>query len=153
MKTKPTLKRRQFIKAAAATTATISIVPSHVVSGTGHVPPSDQITLANIGCGTQGLREMGTLLTNEKIRVTSVCDVNKYSTDYIDWSPNGIRNGIRKVLADDTWWEGVQGIPGGRDVGKDYIEKYYASNKPSGKYNGCASYEDFRELFEKRKRY
>ncbi|MDX1409975.1 MAG: Gfo/Idh/MocA family oxidoreductase, partial [Saprospiraceae bacterium] len=66
-------------------------------------------------------------------------------------SPHGIRNNIRRVLEDDTWWEGVEGIPGGRDVMKEYVEKYYAKNKPSGKYNGCASYEDFRELLEKEK--
>ena len=151
MKYKKKLKRRQFIKAAAATTATISIVPSHVIAGTGHVPPSDKINIANIGCGTQGLREMGSLLTNDQIRVVTVCDVNKYSTNYIDWSPHGIRNGIRKVLSDESWWEGVKGIPGGRDVGKAYVEKYYAKNKPSGKYNGCASYENFRDLFDQEK--
>ena len=146
MKTQAKLKRRQFLKTAAATTATISIVPSHVIAGTGHIPPSDQINVANIGCGTQGLREMGSMLTNERIRVTAVCDVNKYSTDYIDWSPYGIRNNIRKVLGDDSWWEGVNGIPGGRDVGKEYVEKFYGKNNAPGNYKGCASYEDFREL-------
>lgn len=149
MKTKATLKRRQFIKAAAATTATISIVPSHVIAGTGHVPPSDQIAIANIGCGTQGLREMGSMLTNERVRVVAVCDVNKYSTNYIDWSPHGIRDNIRKITGDETWWEGIKGIPGGRDVGKAYVEKYYGNYKPSGKYQGCPSYEDFRELLSR----
>ncbi len=130
---------------AAAIAATISVVPSSVIAGTGHVPPSDQITVANIGCGTQGLREMGELLNNPKVRVVSVCDSNKFSTDYIDWSPNGIRNGIRQVLNDNTWWEGVPGIPGGRDVGKAYVDQFYKSNADSG----CTSYEDFRELFAK----
>ena len=151
MKTKNKLKRRQFIKSAAATTATISIVPSHVIAGTGHVAPSDQITVANIGCGTQGLREMGSHLQNEQVRIVAVCDVNKYSTDYIDWSPNGIRNGIRKTLGDDNWWAGVKGIPGGRDVGKAYVEQFYSQQKASGKYQGCASYEDFRELLSNEK--
>ena len=148
MKNKAKLKRRAFIKSAAATTATISIVPSHVIAGTGHIPPSDHITVANIGCGTQGLREMGSMLTNERIRVVAVCDVNKYSTDYIDWSPYGIRNNIRKVIGDDSWWEGINGIPGGRDVGKEYVEKYYGGQRGSGTYKGCASYEDYRELLE-----
>ncbi len=143
------IKRREFIGSAAAIAATISIVPSHVIAGTGHIPPSDQLAVANIGCGTQGLREMGSLLKNPKVRVVSVCDSNKFSTDYIDWSANGIRNGIREVLGDSTWWEGKPGIPGGRDTGQDYVEKYYAKNKPSGKYTGCSSYEDFRELFAK----
>lgn len=143
------INRREFIGTAASVAASISIVPSNVIAGTGKIPPSDQITVANIGCGTQGLREMGELLENPRVRVVSVCDVNKYSTDYIDWSPNGIRNGIRKTLGDDSWWKGVKGIPGGRDVGKAYVEAYYAKNKPSGTYNGCTSYEDYREFFAK----
>lgn len=143
------INRREFIGSAATVAASISIVPSTVIAGTGHIPPSDQITVANIGCGTQGLREMGELLKNPKVRVVSVCDSNKYSTDYIDWSANGIRNGIRRTLEDDSWWEGVSGIPGGRDVGKAYVDAYYTKNKPSGISNGCTSYEDFREFFAK----
>ena len=145
------INRREFITSAATIAASISIVPSNVIAGTGHIPPSDQLAVANIGCGTQGLREMGELLKHPKVRVVAVCDSNKFSTDYIDWSPNGIRDDIRETLGDPTWWEGKPGIPGGRDIGQEYVEKYYAKNKPSGKYKGCASYEDFRELFAKEK--
>lgn len=144
------MDRKEFLAKSAAFAATFSIVPSHVVSGTGqkHIPPSDQITIANIGCGTQGLREMGSMLQNPYIRVVAVCDVNKYSTDYIDWSPFGLRNNIRNVLEDESWWENEPGIPGGRDAGKEYVERYYGKNTPSGAYNGCDSYEDYRELLE-----
>jgi hypothetical protein len=145
------LNRREFITSAASIAATISIVPSSVIAGTGHVPPSDQLTVANIGCGTQGLREMGDLLKNPKIRLVAVCDVNKSSSDYIDWSPYGIRNTIRETIGDNSWWEGKPGIPGGRDIGQEYVEKYYAKNKPSGRYKGCASYEDYRELLDQEK--
>ncbi|MFT4856613.1 MAG: hypothetical protein ACI8YP_002169 [Algoriphagus sp.] len=149
MSTFDPINRREFMASAAAFAASFTIVPSNVIAGLGKIPPSDQITVANIGCGTQGLREMGELLQNPKVRVVAVCDSNKYSTDYFDWSPNGIRDNIRKILGDDTWWEGKPGIPGGRDIGQEYVEKYYAKNKPSGKYKGCASYEDFREFFAK----
>ena len=132
------INRREFIGSAAAVAATISIVPSHVIAGSGKIPPSDQITVANIGCGTQGLREMGDLLQNPRVRVVAVCDSNKFSTDYIDWSANGIRNDIRKVLGDDSWWDNVPGIPGGRDVGQAYVEQYYGKNKSTKKYKGCA---------------
>lgn len=145
------LNRREFITSAASIAATISIVPSSVIAGTGHVPPSDQLTVANIGCGTQGLREMGDLLKNPKIRLVAVCDVNKSSSDYIDWSPYGIRNTIRETIGDNSWWEGKPGIPGGRDIGQEYVEKYYAKNIPSGRYKGCASYEDYRELLDQEK--
>lgn len=145
------LNRREFMGSAATVAASISIVPSNVIAGLGKVPPSDQITVANIGCGTQGLRELGELLQNPKVRVVAVCDSNKFSTDYIDWSANGIRDDIREVLEDNSWWEGKPGIPGGRDIGQEYVEKYYAKNKPSRRYKGCASYEDFREFFAKEK--
>ena len=145
------LNRREFLGSAATVAASISIVPSNVIAGLGKIPPSDQITVANIGCGTQGLREMGELLQNPKVRVVSVCDVNKYTENYIDWSPYGIRDDMRKTLGDDTWWSKVKGIAGGRDVGQAYVEKYYEKNSPSGTYKGCTSYEDFREFFAKEK--
>ena len=39
----------------------------------------------------------------------------------------------------------------GRDIGKEYVEKFYAKNAPSGTYKGCSSYEDYRELLAKEK--
>ncbi|WP_035484260.1 Gfo/Idh/MocA family protein [Algoriphagus marincola] len=143
------LNRRDFLASAATFAASFTIVPSNVIAGLGKIPPSDQLTVANIGCGTQGLREMGSLLQNPKVRVVAVCDVNKFSTDYFDWSPYGIRNDIRRTIGDDSWWEGKPGIPGGRDIGQEYVEKYYSQNQASGQYKGCASYEDYRELFAK----
>lgn len=148
MKSKKNLNRREFIN-LAATAATVTLVPRHVLGGPGYVAPSDKITIANIGCGTQGLREMGGMLEDPRLQVVSICDPNKFSTDYLDWSPRGIVNGIRRVLGDDSWGADIKGIPGGRDMGQAYVEKYYAKNKPSGRYSGCTAYEDFRELLEK----
>ncbi|NND32639.1 MAG: Gfo/Idh/MocA family oxidoreductase [Saprospiraceae bacterium] len=143
------LSRRSFISKTASTAISFSIVPSHVLAKSGKIAPSDKITVANIGCGTQGLREMGDLLTHERIRVVAVCDPNKMSTDYLDWSANGIRSGIQKVLDDPTWGEGIKGIFGGRDVGQKYVNAYYGKEKDSGSSQGCSSYEDFRELLVK----
>ena len=149
MKNVKNIKRREFISTTALTAATISIVPSHVIAGLGKTPPSDRINVANIGCGTQGLRELGDMLQHPEIQVVAVCDANKYTTNYLDWSANGLRDDIRKVLGDPAWGANVKGIAGGRDVGKEYVEKYYGKNKSSGKYKGCVAYEDFRELLEK----
>ena len=143
------MKRREFIGSAAVASLGFTIVPRHVLGGQGFVAPSDKLNLAYIGCGTQGMREMVGLIANPKVQITSVCDPNKLSTDYIDWSPYGIRNSMRKALDDATWGESFAGIPGGRDIGLDFVNKYYGKNKPSGKYNGCQSYEDFREQLEK----
>ena len=149
MGSKKSINRRKFITSAAATAATITVVPRYVLGGPGHVAPSDKITIANIGCGTQGLREMPSLLQNTDIQVVAVCDVNKLTTDYLDWSPEGIRSSIRSTLADPGWGAAYHGIPGGRDIGKEYVETYYGKNKPSGSWSGCRSYEDYRELLDK----
>ena len=143
------MDRRKFIGSAVATAATITVVPRHVLGGVGYVAPSDKITVANIGCGTQGLREMPGLLQNPDLQVVSVCDVNRLTTDYLDWSPEGIRNSMRRTLEDPNWGSNYKGIAGGRDIGKEYVEKYYGKNQPSGRYKGCSSYEDYRELLEK----
>ncbi len=94
------INRREFIASTVGASAAFTIVPRHVMGGTGFVAPSDKLTLAYIGCGTQGMREMTQLITNPKIQIVAVCDPNKLSDDYIDWSANGIRDGIRKTLGD-----------------------------------------------------
>lgn len=151
MKSKQNMNRRELLESAAVSSIAFAVVPRHVLGGRGYVPPSDKVTVANIGCGTQGLREMPGMLENPDVQIVAVCDPNKFTTNYIDWSLNGIRDGIRRTLGDSTWGAGIEGIPGGRDIGQDYVEKYYAKNMPSGKYKGCNSYEDFRELLEKEK--
>lgn len=151
METKKNINRRNFIGKMAGTVTTaaaFTIVPRSVL-GKGYIPPSDRITVANIGCGTQGLREMGEMLENPKLQVTALCDVNKYTTDYLDWSPTGLLNGMRKTLGDKSWGKFIKGIPGGRDIAQKYVEDYYSKNLKDGEYKGIAAYEDFRELLEK----
>ena len=71
---RPVTGDRLVIAGGTAATA-LTIVPRHVLGGPGFVPPSEKITLANIGCGTQGLREMLSLLAMPEIQVVAVCDV------------------------------------------------------------------------------
>ena len=148
MKQPKKISRRKFVETTAAATA-FSIIPAHVMGGRRHTAPSDKLNIAYIGCGTQGIREMVSLLQQPDVQITSVCDPNKYSTNYVDWSQNGIRDMVRKVLDDPNWGSGVKGIAGGRDVGKDVVEKYYAKKMGTGDYGGCTSYNDYRELLEK----
>ncbi|MDX2429844.1 MAG: Gfo/Idh/MocA family oxidoreductase [Bacteroides sp.] len=148
MKTTKKITRREFVGTTAAATA-FTIIPSHVLGGSRHVAPSDKLNIAYIGCGTQGIREMADLIRNDDVQITSVCDPNKYSTNYVDWSLHGIRNKMRDVLDDPSWGSGLDGIPGGRDVGQELVEKYYGKKLKKGNYKGCASYNDYRELLEK----
>ncbi|MGB2865616.1 MAG: Gfo/Idh/MocA family oxidoreductase [Sedimentisphaerales bacterium] len=151
MKPNRKINRRELLGSAAASSIAFAMVPRHVLGGRNYVAPSEKVTVANIGCGTQGLREMPGMLENREVQIVAVCDPNKFTTNYIDWSSDGIRNGIRNTLGDPTWGAGIEGIPGGRDIGKEYVEKYYAKNMPSGTYKGCNSYEDFRDLLDQEK--
>ena len=145
----PQNNRREFLGTAAAM---FTIVPRHVLGGPGQVAPSDKITLAYIGVGTQGLREMLNLLPVPEIQITAVCDPNQYAVEYRDWSKDGLLNGIRRTLGKTDWRAGTEGvIPGGRDVGKEIVETYYASQRSADNFKGCASYPDFRQLLDKEK--
>ncbi|MBL7111297.1 MAG: Gfo/Idh/MocA family oxidoreductase [Bacteroidales bacterium] len=150
MNPKKKINRRQFVGTTAAAAA-FTIVPRHVLGGLNYVAPSDKLNIAYIGIGTQGIREMVPLLSDSDIQITSVCDPNKFTTDYVDWSLHGVRNSVRELLEDPTWGENFDGIPGGRDIGKEIVESYYAKQNTKGKYSGCATYSDFRELLEKEK--
>jgi hypothetical protein len=143
----PPITRRRFLAATAATGA-FTIVSRHVLGGAGFVAPNDKIALAHIGMGTQGFSELGGLLEDPRIQIVAVCDPNRDSNDYIEWSQHGIRNRIRSYLGNNAWREGATGCPGGRDVGREVVETFY-SNQRRENFKGCSTYIDFRELLEK----
>jgi hypothetical protein len=145
------ISRRKFIATSGAAAAAFTIVPRHVLGGPGFVPPSEKVTVAYIGCGTQGLREMPDMIKVPEVQIVAVCDPMKESYDYVDWSKDGLRSDLATALGKPDWRRGSPGIPGGRDVAKDFIETYYASQRGSEKFAGCAVYADFRELLEQAK--
>ena len=147
---KGNINRREFLAPAAAGLAS-TFVPRHVLGGPGYVAPSDKITMAYIGCGTQGTREMLRLIATPEVQITAVCDPVKDGTNYIDWDKTDIRDSVRKVLENPDWGAGVEGIRAGRDMAKEIIETYYAKKRGSENFKGVASYADFRELLEKEK--
>jgi predicted dehydrogenase len=145
------LSRRKFMLAGGAAAAAFTVVPRHILGGAGFVAPSEKITLAHIGCGTQGLRELPALLTAPEVQIVAVCDPVKEGHDYVDWSKDGLRSEVARAIGKPGWRQGVRGIPGGRDVMKEAIEIAYANQRRSDKFNGCASYTDFRELLTNEK--
>jgi len=120
-----------------------------VLGGAKQVAPSDKITIACIGCGTQGLREMLPMLAMPEVQIVAVCDPNRDSADYVDWSKNGLRDEIRRTLEDPNWRAGLDGIPGGRDVAREVADRYYARSRANDRFRSCTAYADFRELLEK----
>ena len=145
------MNRRTFLETASAS-ACFTILPRHVLAGSGAVPPSDKITLAHIGTGTQGLREMPRLMASPEIQVVAVCDPSKHAIGYRDWGKDDLLNELRTVLDKPDWMAGTEGIvPGGRDVGQNFVDTYYAADRASGAFKGCSAYVDFRELLDKEK--
>jgi hypothetical protein len=148
---KPLMDRRKFVSLTATAAAGFTIVPRHVL-GKGYIAPSDKITLAYIGIGTQGIRELLPLLQVPQIQVTAVCDPNRYAVGYRDWGINYLKSEIRKTLNNNSWEPGGDNtIPGGRENGKSIVDSYYANVHSEWKYNACTAYEDARELLDKEK--
>ena len=140
---KEKFSRRQFLATGAAI-GMATVVPRSVL-GRGFISPSDKITIINVGCGSQGLAEIGDLLRCPHLEVVGVADPNRQSNDYLWWSPNGQRNALRTLIGEPNWLEGITGHPGGRDVMKYVVETYYRKNRQG--WNGAIpSVEDYREL-------
>ncbi len=143
------LNRREFLGTAAAASAA-TIVPRHVLGGPWHVAPSDRLNVGLIGSGTMALKMlMGDWLPREDLQITSVCDPNTATDDYVDWSEHGLRNSIREFLNDPDWADGVDGILAGREVGIELVTRYYAQQKRSNAYRGVRGYVDFRDLLDR----
>ena len=120
------ISRRHFLSASAAGIAAPMIVPSSVF-GMGRRPsPSNRINVACIGFGTIAHNTGPAFLTNDRVQMVAVADVNRKSGSY-----------------------GYKGeLEGGRLVGMQIANEHYANSSGKIKYRGCRAYEDFRDLLE-----
>lgn len=153
--------RRQFAAAA------FTIVPRSVLGGQGHVAPSDRVTLASVGMGRQGMAVTMELLARPDVQVVAVCDCNRGSLEYAEYSDNALLKSARQLLGPgyENWREDLKSPGsvsltasfktslgmGGRDPAQAMVEAYYAGHKGSAEYKGCTAYSDFRELLDKQK--
>ena len=159
------VSRRKFLGQTAAAAIGFSIVPRRVLGGVGYVPPSDKVNIAFIGVGAQGLRVMLHFLKEPDVQGVAVCDVNKSGSDYPQWSTHEFCNSVQKLLGVNGGWDwlspdqplqlshtlAVTSGVAGREPCQKIVDGYYGTQQRSGKYGGCAAYNDFRELLEKQK--
>jgi hypothetical protein len=68
------MNRPELLRTAGVSAAGCTILPRHVLGGSGYIPPSDKITIAHIGTGTQYLREMPRLMANQEIQIVALCE-------------------------------------------------------------------------------
>jgi len=66
------ISRRQFLHGSAVAVAFV-IVPRHVLGGPRHVPPSEKLNIASIGCGGMGASDIGQVSTEN---IVALCDVD-----------------------------------------------------------------------------
>ena len=119
------ISRRDFVRGVCGLSA-FAIVPRYVLGGDGNIPPSEKINLACIGVGDQGTRVMAEYLEMPEVQIVAVCDVNQSGK----YPGNQIK---------------------GREPARQAVEKFYAEQSPTGAYEGCAAYSDFREMLAKQK--
>jgi predicted dehydrogenase len=143
------LTRRDFLYASGISTA--MLMTERWASGLAAPKPSDKLTVGCIGVGSQGLRVTLDLLRMPEVQVVAVCDVNRESSDYLDWGPDELRDKVRLLLQQPAWGRSLAGPTAGREVAQSIVNTFYANNRGKSNYHGCASYEDFRELLAKEK--
>ena len=123
------LNRRSFLRNAGLLAGASIIVPTIVPScvqgkKSGILPPSDRINLALIGAGNQGYNDTNGFLGDERVQITSICDINRESWGY--------------------WGGSIRG----REFMRRYVDKAY-SQKYEKDYKGTKGYEDFQEVIER----
>ena len=145
------MNRRELIRNLSLAAA--SIPPSRAaladIFAFNQVKPSDKLTVACIGVGSQGLRVLLDMLRLPEVQIVAVCDVNRGSSDYLDWGPNELRDKVRTVLQNPSWGDKHPGPTAGREVAQSIVNAFYAKERAKPGYRGCAAYEDYRELLAK----
>ena len=68
--------RREFLKNSAIAAAGISIVPRHVLGGSGFIAPSDKLIVAGIGIGGKGESDIKSFADSGKAEIAYLCDVD-----------------------------------------------------------------------------
>lgn len=52
------ITRREFVGRSALALGAVTIVPRHVLGGTGFTPPSDKLNIACVGAGGKGTSDI-----------------------------------------------------------------------------------------------
>jgi predicted dehydrogenase len=153
--------RREFLGTMAAA-ATFTIVPRHVLGGTGYTAPSDMVNIAGIGLGNQGGSDIQNIATPDVAIQRSMGFANMLSQPYAGITPQrrmpgggqgrpaagGVANADSPVQ---------MGAAGGRETfkhGNIYalcdVDHSYAGHIFAG-YPKAKKYYDWREMLEKEK--
>ena len=103
------VSRRDFLKAGAATLASITVAPSSILGKSfGHIPPSDKLNIAAIGVGGIGHSNINAVKDTENL--VALCDVDwNYAKGVFDEFPKAKKYwDYRKML--DEMGKSIDGV-------------------------------------------
>ena len=142
-----TIPRRQFLQQAAAATAGFTIVPRHVLAGSGQTAPSDRFNVAGVGIGGMGRSNLINLASQN---IVALCDA--------DWGYAGAA--FDKLSADAARLEqrlaapppaGEQANPRTARMRERGQEQLANMKRLAEAYGRAAKYSDYREMLDKQK--
>jgi len=120
---KSKVSRRKFVKSLAISTTAFTIIPRHVLGGTGFIAPSDKVNIGVVGVGGRGKQNIADLLKLSDVQVTAIADPAEY------WN------------LDKFYYK----TEAGRGPVKKFVEDHYSAATPNFK---VAVYSDFRKMLE-----
>ncbi len=146
--TRPAMPRRRFLQHAVAATAGFTIVPRHVLAGSGQTAPSDRFNVAGVGVGGMGRSNLINLASQN---IVALCDV--------DWGYAGAA--FDRLLDDAAQREkrmaaapppSGQGDADGRARMRARAAEQIADMKRLAEASArAARYTDYREMLDKQK--
>ncbi len=113
--------RREFIGKTSAAAAGLIILPSHVIGGLGHTPPSDKLNIAAVGIGGKGKVNLANMVGQN---IVALCDVDwDYAAGVFQTYPEAIKyKDYRKMLEKQ------------RDIGCIAIQEVVKTIEESGRH-------------------
>ena len=115
------MKRRQFVRTAAAGAAAPIILPRHVLGGIGFTAPSDTVVIGMVGAGGMAAGNASAIVRRPDVRIGALADVDMGVVD----------EAIQRRLTSDN--EDTQAV--GRALGDAYAQ--------------ATPYADYREMLER----
>jgi predicted dehydrogenase len=121
------MKRREFVKKIAGAGLAVgfpTIIPATVLGKNGAVAPSERITFASIGLGTQGTSNTKVFFSDKRLQLVALCDVNategKQYYGYSNTAQWGLQNARKLFGMDIPCYNDFREVVARKDI--DFIQ-------------------------------
>lgn len=110
------MKRREFVSNMVKGMAAVgfpTIIPASAIGRDGKVAPSNRVTMASIGLGTQGTSNTRNFVSDPRVQLVALCDVNNSKGKQYYGYQNNETKGLQYAL---TLFKGVDTYNDFREV-------------------------------------